>query len=153
MSGIDIQMKKRADLIPNILFNDITKLRSQSLAPYNRNDLNAVTEYFNTVDQFSKKIGQLMVNVENYPELKSDTVIIQSQRTYNEVELQIAASRRFYNSSVNILNNSVQIFPGNLIASLMKISEMPFYEADSSVNEPINVDYFIKTGTDHEQSK
>jgi LemA protein len=159
LSGIDVQMKKRANLIPNILkiaqtfmnherslFGDITKLRTQALAHYNHNDPSAVSEHFNAVDQLSEKVGQLMMNVESYPELKSDTVIIQTQQTYNEVELQIAASRRFYNSAVNILNNSVQIFPGNIIAHFMKVSEMPFYEADKLATESINVDYFIKIG-------
>ncbi len=66
-----------------------------------------------------------MIAVEAYPDLKSDETMLQAQRTYNEVEEQIAAARRFYNASVTQLNNSVQIFPGNFIAGIAKVNAMP----------------------------
>ena len=66
-----------------------------------------------------------------------------AKSAYNEVEAQIAASRRFYNSSVTSLNNSIQIFPGNLIAGLAKATSMPFYEADDASKKNVNVDDII----------
>jgi LemA protein len=64
--------------------------------------------------------------------------MLQAQQTYNEVEEHIAASRRFYNSAVTDLNNSVQIFPSSAIAGMIGIGEMPFFEADESVKAPVN---------------
>ena len=65
-------------------------------------------------------------------------------QTYNEVEAQIAAARRFYNASVTELNNSVQIFPGNMIAPMAGVGEMPFFEAAESVKAPVNADDYLK---------
>jgi LemA protein len=70
--------------------------------------------------------------------------MIQAMQTYNEVEAQIAAARRFYNSAVTALNNSVQIFPGSVIAKAVGIAEMPFYETDDAARAPVNVDDFLK---------
>ena len=64
--------------------------------------------------------------------------MVQAQKTYNEVEAQIAASRRFYNSAVADLNNSIEIFPGNLLAGLAKSQAMPFYEADEQAYQSTN---------------
>ena len=84
-----------------------------------------------------------MINMEDYPDLKSNETLIQAQQTYNEVEAQIAAARRFYNSSVTELNNTIEIFPGNLLAGIANSKIMPFFEADEAVVEPINAtDYF-----------
>ena len=85
-----------------------------------------------------------MVRVEAYPDLKSDQTMGQAMQTYNEVEAQIAAARRFYNSAVTALNNSVQIFPGNIIANMAGVSEMPFYETDDAARAPVNADDFLK---------
>ena len=60
----------------------------------------------------------------------------------NEIEAQIAAARRFYNSSVTELNNAVQIFPGNIIASLVNVKELPFYETDAASKNPIDANKF-----------
>ena len=62
--------------------------------------------------------------------------MVQAQKTYNEIEAQIAASRRFYNSAVASLNNSIEIFPGNLLAGLAKSQAMPFYEAEQQDYQP-----------------
>ena len=84
-----------------------------------------------------------MGKVEAYPDLKSDASMLQAQKTYNEVEEQIAAARRFYNSAVNNLNNSVQIFPGSVIANMINISEMPFYETDEASKAPVDASDFL----------
>ena len=84
-----------------------------------------------------------MVQVENYPDLKSDQTMLNAMNSYNEVEAQIAAARRFYNSAVKNLNNSVQIFPGNIIANMASIETMPFYEADEAAKAPIDASNFL----------
>ena len=135
MGGVDVQLNKRYDLIPNILviankfmeherglMEEITKLRSQAT-----------------------KMGQLMVNVENYPQLKSDQTMIQAMQTYSEVEEHIAAARRFYNSAVKELNNAVEIFPSSMIAAMIGITQCPFYEAPEIARQRVNAaDYFKK---------
>lgn len=151
LSGIDVQLKKRSNLVPNILtiakkfmeheralFEEVTKLRSHADQEYDSGDAEAVATHFEASEQLSAKLGQIMVQVENYPELKSDRVMMEAQRTYNEVEEQIAASRRFYNSSVTSLNNAIQIFPGNVFAGWAGASVLPFYEADAASTQPVN---------------
>lgn len=157
LSTIDVQLKQRLDLIPNILklatrfmehelslFNEITALRTKAEKTYNKNDQQAVREHLAAAEQLSGKMGQLMVTVENYPTLKSDQTMVQAMQTYNEVEAQIAAARRFYNSGVTSLNNAVQIFPGNIIAKLAGVGEMPFFEAEEAVKIPVDANQFLK---------
>ena len=64
--------------------------------------------------------------------------MLQAQQTYNEVEAQIAAARRFYNAAVAELNNAIQIFPGNLLAGYAKAKPMPFFEGDEAAMKPVN---------------
>ncbi len=156
MSGIDVQLKKRYDLIPNILtiankfmeherglIEEITKLRTQAAGL--RSDANTIAEKMNLDNQIVSKMGQLMVNVENYPQLKSDQTMVQAMQTYSEVEEHIAAARRFYNSAVNELNNSVEIFPSSIFAAMLGISTYPFFEADEVARKSVNAsDYFNK---------
>ena len=85
-----------------------------------------------------------MIAVENYPDLKASESMIQAQQTYNEVEARIAAVRRYYNASVTKLNNSIQIFPGNLLAGFAGASAMPFYETDEASKDPVDADTFLK---------
>lgn len=157
LSGVDVQIKQRSNLIPNILkiaqkfmeherslMEEITALRSKVAADYDKADKQAITSHLQDIDALSAKMGQLMISVEAYPDLKSDQTMLQAQQTYNEVEAKIAASRRFYNSSVTALNNAIQIFPGNIIAGWASVTEMPFYEADEAAKAPVNADDFLK---------
>jgi LemA protein len=156
LSGIDVQLKMRFDLIPNILtiakkfmehekslITEVTELRTKASAQYNRNDPKAISEHIQATEALNAKMSSLMINVENYPQLKSDQTMIQAMQSYNEVEAQISASRRFYNSSVTELNNAVQIFPGNIIARMIGVSEMPFFKAEEQVNTPIDASKFL----------
>lgn len=151
LSSIDVQLKKRANLIPNILtiakkfmahesklLNEITEMRAKATPGYSKSDNNSIAQHLQNSEALASKMGQLMIAVENYPDLKSDQTMIQAMQTYNEVEGHIAAARRFYNASITTLNNSVQIFPGNLIAKLANVSQMPFYEAEEASKKPID---------------
>lgn len=157
LSTIDVQLKQRLDLVPNILkvakkfmeheaslLTEITTLRSKASEPYDKNNTNAVREHFAVTEQLSSKMGQMMLNVENYPTLKSDQTMLHAMQTYNEVEAQITAARRFYNSSVTALNNAIQIFPGNMIAQMLGVQEMPFFEAEEAAKASIDADQFLK---------
>lgn len=154
MGGIDVQLNKRYSLIPNILtiankfmeherglMEEITSLRSKASGIKANSD--TIAEKMQLDNQIASKMGQLMVNVENYPQLKSDQTMVQAMQTYSEVEEHIAAARRFYNSAVNDLNNSVEIFPSSMIASMIGISTYPFFEANEEVKKEIDAkNYF-----------
>jgi len=156
MGGIDVQLEKRYDLIPNILtiakrfmeherglMEDITKLRTQASSLRSTQD--TISEKIKLDDEISTKMAQLFVNVENYPQLKSDQTMVQAMQTYSEVEEHIAAARRFYNSAVNDLNNAVEIFPSSIIAAALGITAYPFFEAKEPAREPVKAtDFFNK---------
>lgn len=157
LSGIDVQLKQRWDLVPNILklaarfmehekslMSDITALRENAAPSYNPKDSEAVKHHLAASEALGQRMGQLMIKAENYPDMKSDQTMVRAMQTYNEVEAQIAAARRFYNASVTDLNNSVQIFPGNVLAKMAGIAEMPFYETDQVSRGSVNVDDFMK---------
>ncbi len=155
-SSISIQLKKRYDLIPNILtiankfmeherglMSEITKLRSQVLAvPEGFANLDKKVELDNII---KSKMQQLLVSVENYPQLKSDATMVTAMQTYNEVEEHIAAARRFFNSAVNELNNAVDIFPSSVIATVIGIKRQNFFEITETEAKPVNAqDFFTK---------
>ena len=156
LGSIDVQLKKRSNLIPNILkiaskfmehekdlITQVTKLRAKSDSNYDADDINSVKDHLKNAGALDQNLGQLMIAVENYPVLKSDQTMLQAQKTYNEIEAQIAAARRFYNSAVTSLNNSIEIFPGNLLARLARAKIMPFYEADEESKAPIDASNFF----------
>jgi LemA protein len=158
LSGIDVQLKQRWDLVPNILklaarfmehekslMSDITALRENAAPSYNPKDTESLKHHLAASEALGQRMGQLMIKAENYPDMKSDQTMVQAMQTYNEVEAQIAAARRFYNASVTDLNNSVQIFPGNVLAKIAGIGEMPFYETDQVSRGAVNVDDFMKS--------
>ncbi len=150
-SGIDVQLKKRHDLIPNVLtiakkfmehertlLEEITKLRtdaqkvSKEITPEN------IDQRMGIENALNGKLGSFFVAVENYPDLKSSANMLQAQQTYNEVEEQISASRRFYNSAVNELNGSVEIFPGSMVASMIGVKSMAFFKASEKERESVS---------------
>lgn len=153
-AGIDIQLKKRYDLIPNLLqtaakfmehekglMTEITRLRTQAL----ENDFqSSPAEKIALEKQLNARIHDFRLAMENYPDMKSNQTMITAMQSLNEVEEHIAAARRFYNSSVTELKNAVEIFPSSLIAKLIGIKdEMPFFTAEEEAQKPINAaDYF-----------
>lgn len=155
MGGIDVQLNKRYSLIPNILtiaerfmehekelFSGITALRTKAASLKATDD--TIQEKIKLDNEISSKMSQLLVNVENYPQLKSDQTMVQAMQTYAEVEEHIAAARRFYNSAVNDLNNAVEIFPSSMVASMLGIKAYPFFEVSEEVRKEINAADYLK---------
>jgi len=139
-SSIDVQLKKRYDLIPNILtiaqkfmdherelMEEVTKLRTQVTAL--SSGVENIDRKIALDGEIAKKMEQILVAVENYPQLKSDKTMVTAMQTYNEVEEHISAARRFYNSAANDLKNAVEIFPSSLFARLMNIKTVDFFKA------------------------
>jgi len=145
LSSIEIQLRKRYDLIPNVLgiakeymahekatFEQITTLRTEALNNSQAIDPDAVAKLFSSDAKLSGLMGKLIVSMEAYPELRAVESMTEAMRTYQDVEDNISAARRFYNSAANDLKNAVEIFPSSLIASIIKVVAMPFYEDPES---------------------
>lgn len=152
-SGIDVQLKKRHDLVPNVLtiaqkfmdhetevFSQITELRTRAIsAPAGSK------EKFDAEAKLDSKLGQFMLSVENYPELKSDATMMQAMQTYNEVEEHISASRRFYNSALTQLKNSIMIFPGSLFAGCAAdVLNYSYFQTDEASKASVNASEYLK---------
>ena len=123
-STIDVMLKKRCDLVPNLVasvkeymkheagtLTKIAELRSKAM------DNNApVDERIAANNQLGRSLRGLMVQVENYPDLKANENFLQLQRTLNEIEEQLSAARRGFNAAVTDFNNATDMFPGNVLA-------------------------------------
>jgi len=157
LSSIDVQLKKRHDLLPNILklanqfmtherdlLDRLTALRAKVQEGYQPRDPNAVSEHLKAESELQAGMLQFFAVAENYPDLKSQETITTAQDTFTEVEGHISAARRFYNSAVTSLNNAIQIFPGNLIASVAKVEPMPYFEIEESGRKPVDVGDYLK---------
>lgn len=150
-SGIEVQLTQRYDLIPKLvetvrqymthersLLEDIVRLRSQAM----QGQTQAETERAN--NELSRALGQLRVSVENYPELKASNNFLQLQRSLNEVEEQLAAARRAFNSAVTDYNNAVQTFPNSLIAGAMGFSVRQMFVADEHKRADVDMRQLFK---------
>ena len=151
LAGIDVQLQQRHDLIPNVLtiakrfmaherslLSEITELRARAHQQVGERDFSKVTEKFETEARLGQQMGRLMMLAENYPQLKSDGPMIEAQRTYTEIETNIAAARRFYNASVAALTSAVQTFPGPLLKGAAGVSDVPpmFQTVDAARTAP-----------------
>jgi len=144
---IDVMLKKRFDLIPNIVesvkqymtheretLTTIAEMRSKAMSgPTTTNDKVAMD------NQMTKLLGGIMVAVEAYPQLKADQSFLQLQRTLNEVEEQLSASRRAYNAAATDFNISIEVFPTNIIAAQLSFSRKQLFEAASAERAPVSV--------------
>ena len=146
-SGVDVALQKRGELIPNLVesvkeqmdfeqstLNKIVELRT-TLANVDPNS----EERFKMENDLTGLLKNVMINVENYPNLRSNENMLQLQRSLNEVEEQISASRRAHNGSVNYLNNAIQTFPSNVLASINNYSLGTYFKADESLRATPNV--------------
>lgn len=148
ISNIDVQLKKRYDLIPALvdsvkgymthekaLLKEITVLRSKAqqrnLSDEENVDIN---------NQLSSALGKLLVNVEAYPDLKASDNFMHLQRSLAEVEEQLSASRRSFNMAVTKLNISIESFPSNVIASLFNFKKQSLFEATANERKTVEVD-------------
>lgn len=128
--SIDAMLKKRFDLIPNLVatvqqyakheeetFSAITRLRAKSYETLNAHEKAEFDRDFTTARR------NLFMVAENYPQLKASENFMQLQKSLNETEEQLSASRRSYNAAVTDYNNSVMTFPSNIIANLFSFTK------------------------------
>lgn len=155
MADVDVQLKKRYDLIPNMLqmaakfmehektlMKELTELRTRAMQS---SFVDSPKEKMELEKMLNEKLQEFKISLENYPDLKSNQTMITAMQSMNEVEEHIAAARRFYNANVNELKNMVEIFPSSLVAAILGISysKTPFFEISDSERKPIDAkDYF-----------
>lgn len=147
-SGIEVQIKRRADLIPNLMetvkgyakheksvFQEVTKARNQVLAAKN------VQEAGRAENMLTSALKSLFAVAEAYPELKANTNFQELQRELSDTEDKIAYTRQFYNTNVLAYNNSVVIFPNNILASLFHFTPKEFFDAEAKDEQPVKVNF------------
>jgi LemA protein len=136
-SGIDVQLKRRADLVPNLvdtvkgyaahergLFQEITELRNQANA-LPRDDVEGRAR---AEGALSMALGRLFALVENYPDLKASANFLELQQELSRLETDIQMARRYYNGAVRNLNILVESVPSNLVARLFGFGQRAFFE-------------------------
>jgi Uncharacterized conserved protein len=146
-ASIDVMLKKRHDLIPNLvasveqymthereLLTELTELRTRAIT----GDLPPAQRVENE-QALGNALGRLIVSAENYPELKANQNFLQLQASLNEVEEQLSAARRAYNAAVTDYNNAIQMIPGSLFAGPMGFTPRPLFEASAAERANVNV--------------
>lgn len=148
-SNIDTELKRRYDLIPNLvatvkgyaahereIFERITQLRTQCMSSQARGGAQAAGE-----NQLVDALQKMMAVVENYPQLKSDKNFLELQRELVETEDRIQAARRFYNGNVRDYRNKCETFPSSIIASSFGFQKEDYFDVHPSVREVPDADF------------
>jgi len=148
-SDIDVQLKRRYDLIPNLVetvkgyathereaFENVTKARAQSMQA-GTPGAKAQAE-----NMLSSALKSLFAVAEAYPDLKANQNFLGLQTELSDTENKIQAARRFYNGNVRDLNTSIETFPSNLIANMFKFEPREFFELEEvAAKEPVKVSF------------
>lgn len=145
---IDVQLKRRFDLIPNLVetVKGYTKHESETLenvVKARNTYLQASTpeDQIKANNELSNVVSKLFALSESYPELKANTNFMQMQEDLKDVENKIASARQFYNDTVLQYNNKIEMFPSNLIAGIFNFKKETFFEAAASERENIQVKF------------
>lgn len=130
-SSIDVYLTQRFDLIPNLvtcvkeyakyeekIFEEITELRTEYLK----------TKELSNGEKLEKELNDVILTVENYPELKANEQFLNLQKNLAKMENQIQAARRIYNNEVEKYNNVINIFPNTILAKLLKFKTAEFFQ-------------------------
>jgi LemA protein len=148
-ADIDVQLKRRYDLIPNLVstvqgyaahektvFEDVTKARSTAMQATGAAKADAE-------NQLSSTLKSLFAVAENYPDLKANQNFLSLQNELTDTEDKIQAARRFYNGMVRDLNTKIQVFPTNMFASMFGFTKMDFFGNDltDAEKQPVAVKF------------
>ncbi|HAE42636.1 MAG TPA: hypothetical protein DCG34_06925 [Clostridiales bacterium] len=149
-SQIEVQLKRRYDLIPNLVntvkgyakhesetFEKITQARANAI------NAQTVTEHAQAESQLTGTLKSLFAVAENYPELKADANFRQLQEELTNTEGKIAFSRQFYNDTVQKFNTKIKLFPNNLIANMFNFLQIDYFnlEEEREARNPVNVNF------------
>ena len=157
-SDIDTQLKRRYDLIPNLV--ETVKGYAQHEAGTLEKITQARTAAMNAKSLPEKEQAELSLTgalktifalAENYPDLKANQNFLDLQKNLSEIEEHIQLSRRYYNATVRDFNTKIEVFPNNLIAKPMGFAQREFFEADEGEKQTVKVDFTAKPPQPPEQ--
>jgi LemA protein len=145
-SGIDVQLKRRADLIPNLIetvqgyaahekstFEEVVNLRNKAQAvPAGDVEGRAVAE-----GMLSQALGKLFALAEAYPDLKANTNFLELQKSLETIESEIQMSRRYYNGAARDLNIRVESFPSNIVANFFRFVKAQYFEITNEADRAV----------------
>src|SRR5438477_8375230 len=147
-SQIDVQLRRRYDLIPNLVesvkgyaaherevFEDVTKARAQA------EQAGSVQDQAHAENQITAGLRKLIAVAENYPQLKANENFLALQEELTSTEGKIAYARQFYNDQVMLLNTRIQSFPSNIIARAGGFQRRQFFEIDEPAGRPVSVEF------------
>ncbi len=147
-SQIDVQLKRRSSLIPNLVetvkgyakhekgvFEEVTKARSAMMGAKSPEDKAEAN------DQLTGALKSLFAVAEAYPDLKASENFKQLQEEISDTETKVAASRQFYNTNVLDLNNSLETFPSSIIAGMFGFQREPFFQATEEEKKDVEVKF------------
>lgn len=147
-SDISVQLKRRHDLIPNLvrtvkgyathekeLFTKVTEARAQAISA------KTPGEQAEAENMLSGTLKSLFAVSENYPELKANQNFLELQRELTDTEDKIQASRRFYNGNVRDFNTKIQVFPNNIVAGMLKFKQYEFFEIAEGEKKNVKVEF------------
>lgn len=147
-SGIDVQLKRRSNLVINIVetvkgyashekevFSSVTEARSRVA------QAGTVAERASAENVLTGALKTLFAVAENYPELKANQNFLQLQQTLSDLENEIQMARRYYNGSVRDYNNTIQVFPNSIIASMFNFDRREYFEAEEEAREVPRVSF------------
>ncbi len=150
-SDIDVQMKRRYDLIPNLVetvkgyasheagtLQKVTEARTKAMGAQ------TVAQHAEAENMLTGALKSLFAVSEAYPDLKANTNFVELQRELSDTENKIQAARRFYNSVVQELQNALEMFPSNIVGSVFGFKTREFFqlnEAEAAAREPVKVQF------------
>ncbi len=147
-SDIEVQLKRRYDLIPNLvstvkgyakhekeLFENVTKARTRAM------EAKTPADHAQSENMLTGALKTLFAVAENYPDLKANQNFLQLQKDLTDTEDKIQASRRFYNGNVRDFNTKIQVFPNNLIAGMLKFKAYDFFDAEEEAEKNPKVEF------------
>ena len=148
LAQIDVQLKKRADLVPNLIetvkgyakheksiITEVTKARKEMMTAGTMNDK------VKAGDKLQNALKSIFAIGENYPQLRANENFLHLQQELSAIEDKVAYSRQFYNDSVLDLNNSMKMFPGNIFAKMYGVQKRDFLEATEEERKVVKVKF------------
>jgi len=152
-SDIDVQLKRRYDLIPNLVetvkgymtheretLTKLTEARTAAMATHDNSGA-TLAQREQAENALSSTLKSLFAVTENYPELKASQNFLQLQDEISDTENKIQASRRFYNGNVRDFNTQIQVFPTNMFAGLLKFTKYEFFQAAETEKQNVQVKF------------
>jgi LemA protein len=146
-SQIDVQLRRRYDLIPNLVetvkgyaaherevFEEVTRARTRGM------EASSVESQANAENELTRGLRQLLAVAESYPDLKANQNFLALQEELTATESKIAYARQFYNDEVMRLNTAIQSFPSNVVANTFGFSRRSFFEIDEPERGPVQVE-------------